>query len=204
MKVASEAFADVEVICVTEDENGLLEETIALLRAGIVRFVENCVRVLIWSSTPCTGGCLFQYLNKGKPGYDARLKRLWSIQRKLWKNLSVLVAPLEDVGEDLQLYLAVEWPKTCQYWNWRDVQKLLGSRRRKMVSTIVDGCVVGLRGDDKLLIHKRWRVDTDMPTLSAGLSHYRCSQDHGRSAQFNLRETRRYSAALCATVLLSL
>ena len=204
LKVASEAFADVEVICVTEDENGLLDETIALLRAGIVRFVENCVHVLVWSSTPCTGGCLCQHLNKGKPGYETRLRRLWGIRRKLWKNLAVLVKPLEDVGEDLQPYLAVEWPKTCQYWSWKDVQKLLWGRPRKMVSTIVDGCMVGLRGDDNLLIHKRWRVDTDVPTLSAGLSHYRCSQDHEHSARFNLRETQHYPAALCTTVLLSL
>ena len=45
MKIASEAFKDLKVICITEDENGLLDETIALLRAGIVRFVENHVHV---------------------------------------------------------------------------------------------------------------------------------------------------------------
>ena len=50
MKIASKAFNDLKLICVTEDENGLLDETIALLRAGIVRFVENHVRVLVWYS----------------------------------------------------------------------------------------------------------------------------------------------------------
>ena len=98
MKIASEAFKDLKVVCVTEDENGLIDETIALLRAGILRFVENHVHVLVWSSAPCTGGCLYQYLNRGKPGYDTRLKRLWEIQRKLWKNLGVLVAPLDAAG----------------------------------------------------------------------------------------------------------
>ena len=83
MKIASEAFKDLKVICITEDENGLLDETIALLRAGIVPFAENRVRVLVWSSTPCTGGCLYQYLNRGKPGYDTRLKRLWGNPAKV-------------------------------------------------------------------------------------------------------------------------
>ena len=86
MKIASQAFSDLKVICVTEDENGLLDETVALLRAGIVRFVENHVRVLVWSSTPCTGGGLYQCLNRGKPGYDTRLKRLCKIQRgRTWE-----------------------------------------------------------------------------------------------------------------------
>ena len=204
MKIASEAFKDLKVICITEDENGLLDETIALLRAGIVRFVENHVHVLVWSSTPCTGGCLYQYLNRGKPGYDTRLKRLWGIQRKLWKNLGVLVAPLDVAAVDLQPYLAVEWPKTCQYWSWKDVQKLLLGRERQIISNIVDGCVVGLIGSDGLPIHKRWRVDTDLPSLGASLSQIKCNQDHQHSVQFNLRETQHYPEALCTTALKSL
>ena len=63
MKVAAEAFKNLKVVCVTEEENGLSEETIALLRCFIVRMVEGGVRVLVWSSTPCTGGCLYQNLH---------------------------------------------------------------------------------------------------------------------------------------------
>ena len=87
MKRVAANFSFVEVVCVTEDENGLLDETIAALRSGIVRLVELGARVLAWSSTPCAGGCLFQNLNKGRPGHESRLRRLWGIQRKLWKNL---------------------------------------------------------------------------------------------------------------------
>ena len=73
-----------------------------------------------------------------------------------------------------------------------------------MVSNIVDGCAVGLVGDDGLLIHKRWRVDTDLPSLSAALSQIKRSQGHEHSAQFNVHETQRYPVALFTTVLKSL
>ena len=52
MKVAAEAFRDLSVICITEEENALSEDTIALARNFIVSIVEKKVRVLVWSSTP--------------------------------------------------------------------------------------------------------------------------------------------------------
>eukprot|EP00439_Symbiodinium_sp_Y106_P086952 s52_g37.t1 len=52
MKRVAANFSFVEVVCVTEDENGLLDETIAALRSGIVRLVELGARVLAWSSAP--------------------------------------------------------------------------------------------------------------------------------------------------------
>ena len=73
-----------------------------------------------------------------------------------------------------------------------------------MISNIVDGCVVGLIGSDVLPIHKRWRVDTDLPSLGASLSQIKCNQDHQHSVQFNLRETQHYPEALCTTMLESL
>ena len=52
MKVAAEAFRDLSVICITEEENALSEDSIALARNFIVSIVEKKVRVLVWSSTP--------------------------------------------------------------------------------------------------------------------------------------------------------
>ena len=55
-KVACE-LRGVEVIRITERENGLADETIAVLRSHIERLCRLTVNVLIWSSIPCTGGC---------------------------------------------------------------------------------------------------------------------------------------------------
>ena len=43
----------------TEHENGLLDETTALNRGHVERVCRVRVRVLVWSSTPCTGGFFF-------------------------------------------------------------------------------------------------------------------------------------------------
>ena len=126
------------------------------------------------------------------------------LRRKLWKNLAVLVALCEGVADYLQPYVAVEWPKACQYWSWKDVQKFLHNRERPIITNVVDGCMVGMVREDGLLVHKRWRVDTDLPSLSAALSQVKCSQDHQRSSRFNLRDTQHYPAALCRLALESL
>ena len=197
MKLAAETFRSLKVICITEEENGLCEEIIALTRNFVVSMVEQGVRVLVWSSTACTGGCLWQYTHRGKPGHDARLRKLWGIQRKLWKNLCLLVSPVEGVVDELQPYFAVEWPKTCQYWSWKDVQKMLESRERPVLTSLVDGCSVGMVGADGLLVHKRWRVDSDYPPLASTLESLRCTKDHIHSSNFDLRETQHYPVSMC-------
>ena len=204
MKLAAETFRFLKVICITEEENGLCEEIIALTRNFVVSMVEQGVRVLVWSSTPCTGGCLWQYTHRGRPGHDARLRKLWGIQRKLWKNLCLLVSPVEGVADDLQPYFAVEWPKTCQYWSWKDVQKMLESRERPVLTSLVDGCSVGMVGADGLLVHKRWRVDSDYPPLASTLDSLLCTKDHIHSNNFDLRETQHYPVSMCEKVLSSL
>ena len=99
---------------------------------------------------------------------------------------------------------AVEWPKTCQYWSWKDVQKMLGSRDRPVFTSLVDGCAVGLIGNDGALIHKRWHVDSDYEPLANTLDSIRCTKDHSHSESFSLRETQHYPVALCRRVLQSL
>ena len=105
------------MIRITERENGLLDETIALIRGHLERVCMAGVRVLVWSSTPCTGGCVWQFLNRKHEGFMDRLKKVWGIQRKLWKGFEALVSPLSNLPEGCHSpYLAIEWPKTCQYW----------------------------------------------------------------------------------------
>ena len=166
--------------------------------------VEGGVRVLVWSSTPCTGGCLSQNLHQGRPGHEARIRKLWGIQRKLWKNLGVLISPVEHVALALKPFFAVEWPKTCQYWNWKDVVKTLSSRPREVFTSLVDGCAVGMVGKDGNPIRKRWRVDCDYKPLASSLDTIRCTEDHVHSESFDLRETQHYPLDMCRKVLRSL
>ncbi|CAE7245174.1 unnamed protein product [Symbiodinium sp. CCMP2592] len=162
MKVAAEAFKNLRVVSVTEDENGLSDETIAVLRCFIVHMVEE-----------------FNSLHWGK----------------LWKNLNILIAPVESVALELQPYFAVEWPKTCQYWNWKDVKKTLNSRQREVSSSLVDGCAVGMVGSDGHLVHKRWRIDCDYET-SVLCFNFNCSRS--RVATASRRVLARVFLTFCA------
>ena len=147
MRQASKEIEHVCVVCITEDENGLLDETVALVRASIALWVERGIRVLVWSSTPCTGGCPYQYLNRQNPDYVPRLKRLWGVQRKLFKNLNVLVAPLPQLPAGcIHPHIAIEWPKSCQYWHWKDVQKFFSSWHRELRNVVVLGCSADWQG----------------------------------------------------------
>ena len=121
---------------------------------------------------------------------------------KALEELCLLVSPVEGIGEELQPYFAVEWPKTCQYWSWKDVQ-MLESRERPVLTSLVDGCAVGMVGTDGLLIHKRWRVDSDYPPLASTLDSLRCTKDRIHSSNFDLRETQHYPVNMCQKVLSS-
>ena len=173
MRQASKEIEHVCVVCITEDENGLLDETIALVRSSIALWVERGIRVLVWSSTPCTGGCPYQYLNRQNPDYIPRLKRLWGVHRKLFKNLNVLVAPLPQLPAGcLHPHIAI------------DVQKFFSSWRRELRNVIVLGCSadVQLIGRDGYLIKKQWRVTTDLPSLADRLSRVTCDGSHSHSS----------------------
>ena len=151
----------VAVIRITERENGLLDETIALIRSHIERACRVGVRVLVWSSTPCAGGCLWQFVNRQRNGYDAYLKKIWGVQRKLWKGFEALVRPLIDLPDDCYSpFLAVEWPKTCQYWHWKATKRTEDNHR--------------VIGKDGLPVKKQWRIDTDLEALKAKLSSFVC------------------------------
>ena len=59
-------------------------------------------------------------------------------------------------------------------------------------------------GTDGLLIHKRWRVDSDHTLLASTLDSLRCTKDHIHSSNFDLRETHHYAVSMCEEVLSSL
>ena len=205
MRQAAQCVPGVEVICITEEENGLQDETIALVRSAIVRYIEYGVRVLVWSSTLCTGGCLYQNLHRNKPGHDAYLRKVWGVQRKLWKNFGVLVGNIEDEGGTYtQPFFAVEWPKTCQYWSWKATLKFFREWKKTIITTHVDGCAVGMVDQRGTLVYKRWRVDTDYEPLAVVLDRLRCDGTHQHSNDFDLRSTQHYPPDMCLLVLRSL
>ena len=144
-------------------------------------------------------------MNRQRDGYDLYLKKIWSVQRKLWKGCEALVRPLIGLPDDCYSpFLAIEWPKTCQYWRWKATKKTENNHRRVIPTAIVHGCSVGMVGKDGLPVKKQWRIDADLEALKAKLSSFVCDGRHEHSSEFDPKETQHYPLEMCKCLLRSL
>ena len=187
---------------ITERESGLADEVIAVLRSHIERLCRLQVNVLVWSSTPCTGGCAWQFIHRRRDGYESYLRQVWRIQQKLFAGFHILCREVEDLPTGcLNPFIAIEWPKTCQYWHWKTIKNFLVKHHREVESSLVHGCAVGLVDQLGVAVRKIWRVDTDLRALREVLQTFRCSGNHKHSESFDLKETQHYPVDMCKRIL---
>ena len=174
MRAASENLAWVNVLTVSERDDGASQQTMLELKTICALQVRRKGYVFLWASTPCTGGCPYQRLHARDPVYRrGRLAQHWRLHRKLWKTFVELTGFVHA--------WAVEWPRSCAYWSWHQTEKFLSSRPYVLHDVPVDGCALDMRGRDHLLIAKRWRVVTTHPAVAEGIRVYRCSKEHEHS-----------------------
>ena len=143
--------------------------------------------IFLWSSTPCTGGSPWQHLLVASRGDDyrrGRLARHWALRRKLWKSFAILSTYVHG--------WAIKWPKRCAYWGWNQTRKFLSSRNYSIYDFTLDGCELGMRGRDGLLVFKRWRVVTTHSKVKENLVVFECSKTHEHFKNFNLQDTQHY------------
>ena len=189
MRAASEKLAWVNVLTVSERDDGASQQTMLELKTIRARQIRRKGYVFLWASTPCTGGCPYQRLQARDPVYRrGRLAQHWKLHRRLWKTFVELTSCVHA--------WAVEWPRSCAYWSWRQTEKFLSSRPYVLHDVPVDGCALDMRGRDHLLISKRWRVVTTHPAVAEGIRVYRCSKEHEHSKDFDLRATQHYPMVL--------
>ena len=87
MKEVGNRTEGVEILTITEADDGTQSDTIESVREQMVSHRKKGKLVVLWSSIPCTGGCPFQYICIKKFGQDymGHLRELYRIQKKLWK-----------------------------------------------------------------------------------------------------------------------
>ena len=189
MRTTSENLAWVNVLTVSERDDGASQHTMLELKTICALQIRRKGYVFLWASTPCTGGCPYQRLHARNPVYRrGRLAQHWRLHRKLWKTFVELTGFVHA--------WAVEWPRSCAYWSWHQTEKFLSSRPYVLHDVPVDGCALDMRGRDHLLIAKRWRVVTTHPAVAEGIRVYRCSKEHEHSKDFDLRATQHYPVVL--------
>ncbi|CAE7591036.1 unnamed protein product [Symbiodinium sp. CCMP2592] len=179
----------VNVLTVSERDDGASAQTLLELKAIFAEQIKKKGFVFLWASTPCTGGCPYQRLRARDPAYRrGRLAQHWRLHRKLWISLVELTSFVHA--------WAIEWPRACAYWSWRQTEHFLSSRPYVLHDVPVDGCALDMRGRDHLLIAKRWRVVTTHPAVAESIRVYRCSGKHEHSKDFDLKNTQHYPVEL--------
>ncbi|CAE7790260.1 unnamed protein product [Symbiodinium sp. CCMP2592] len=189
MRAASQDLNWVNVLTVSERDDGASAQTLLELKAIFAEQIKKKGFVFLWASTPCTGGCPYQRLRARDPAYRrGRLAQHWRLHRKLWRSLVELTSFVHA--------WAIEWPRACAYWSWRQTEHFLSSRPYVLHDVPVDGCALDMRGRDHLLIAKRWRVVTTHPAVAESIRVYRCSGKHEHSKDFDLKSTQHYPVEL--------
>ena len=197
MREACEGLTWVNVLTVSERDDGAAPATVAEIKAVISAHIRNKGFVFLWASTPCTGGCPYQRLHARSLTYRrGRLAQHWRLHRRLWKAFVELSGCVHA--------WAIEWPRSCAYWSWRQTQSFLASRPYTLHDVPVDGCALEMRGRDHLLIAKRWRVVTTHATVAEHICVYRCSREHEHSKDFDLKRTQHYPMQLVESFLAAL
>ena len=86
MKAEGERLEGVEVLTITEADDGTRTDTIEETRESMLNHRRKGKLVVLWSSFPCAGGCPFQYsLKKYDQDCMSHLRELYRTQKKLWK-----------------------------------------------------------------------------------------------------------------------
>ena len=140
MRAASENlewFEWVNVLTVSERDDGASQQTMLELKTICSLQIRKKGYVFLWASTPCTGGCPYQRLHARDPVYRrGRLAQHWRLHRKLWKTFVEMTGFVQA--------WAVEWPRSCAYWSWRQTEKFLSSRPYTLHCTTFQLMVVRL------------------------------------------------------------
>ena len=164
-----------KVVRLTEKDNMATRSGLATAMKAVHAAPKG--RALLWASIPCTGGCSWQYVNTHRNmlmnNADGIMKLVdhWVLFRKLWRTFAIVARAVHKSGG----FIAIEWPRGCIYWEYREVKALV--RELDLTSAEFDGCCYDLRTPDGMLIKKPWLIKTNCKVLADGLRR-RCNGNH--------------------------
>ena len=181
------------VIRITQDDDILSHATRKRVVDEVkhVRSIGNkgSIPVLLWASIPCTGGTAWSHINMNHDTAKEKVKRHRSIYKRIWSAFVDLVNSMEFAKP----LIAIEWPRSCTYWDDKAVDKFV--IRNNMTSVKFDGCAVGVKTTDGIPMKKPWTVKTNMHCLQNYLDGRVCScaVQHAEGRGRNLKNTESYT-----------
>ena len=150
----------IHAIPVVVEVDATLPETMELIEASLQLASKKNMHVIVWASTPCTGGSPWQQFHRARDAqyYDNKMKGLFTVHRKLWEGF------LKLVNTSASTSWVIEWPQRCAYWGWASTKSFL--KQNEHGSTLVFGCACGMVGSDGLPVKKVWRLCSSIATFS--------------------------------------
>ena len=150
---------------------------------------KGSIPVLLWASIPCTGGTAWSHINMNHDTAKEKVKRHRSIYKRIWSAFVDLVNSMEFAKP----LIAIEWPRSCTYWDDKAVDKFV--IRNNMTSVKFDGCAVGVKTTDGIPMKTPWTVKTNMHCLHNYLDGRVCSctVQHAGGRGRNLKNTESYT-----------
>ena len=136
--------------------------------------------LLIWASLPCTGGCSWQHIN------ILTNREKVEDQHKLFLKLLKSLKSFTRIMKPFKPELAMELPKTCDYWKWTVVQAFI--KKHCLQSCLCDGCMLGIVDDDGRPLRKSRQIMSTLPL--PGLNGRTCdgTHEHGQSRGHSLKD----------------
>ena len=186
------------VLPVTLEVDGTSPETVERLISAMDVARSWGMKVVLWSSTPCTGGSPWQRKHlHHNPQHQEHLQALFTVHRKLWKSwLKLNAHPQVSVW-------VMEWPQRCSYWGWQSTKSFLRSRSHH--EGLVHGCMAGMVGQDNLLVKKTWKLVSNNADFIQIMSRtFACDGSHDHSQTFDLKATQHYPRAFAEIALAAL
>ena len=159
---------------------------------------------MLWISTPCTGGSLFQNLARVRNPFRGEARRL-ALQKehdRLWS----AVEHVAGVARSRGCAIILEWPTSCAYWS--DPRVVAFLTRYGFENSLLDGCMVGLKsrrfGQEGRLLRKRWRLAVSHKALVPSLTlqcYGRCTHGCCKVEGSDTKRTENYSEDFATLVL---
>ena len=151
-------------------------------------------KVLIYAALPCTGGSSWQFVNEAH-GPNEKVRGRKRVFRRLLKFLKRLLLRLADYKP----CLAFEFPKTCAYWKWPEVQSLV--KQCSLIKFRVDGCAVGVVDHAGAPLLKSWCIASNMICMNIIEKHL-CDgkHEHGIARGKAVKEAENYTPVFASTI----
>ena len=182
---AREASKHCHVVRVTEADDATKSKTIQALVSKIHTLCDEgggtSKPLLLFASLPCTGGCPWQRINVEK------VQSHQELFIRLFKSFQSLCRMIKSRNP----CIAFELPKNCEYWSWDIVKKFIS--KYKLVPTLRDGCMLGVRDRNDLPIKKSWQISCTFPLLRLQAQVCDRSHSHGESRGPDLKYAEEYT-----------